>query len=608
MKLLSYNEAYAERILEMSGKPIEERMQLPGQFHLPNQQKTWKEFYLRALKGEAYTVEETIEDSHTGKKKRARINFYPFYGADSKRVIGVACYSHDITPHEEAKKMIRDQYELLKANEQSQQRLNTTLQKIMNSSLDVICSVDEDGHFLQVSKASLSVWGYEPEELIGRSAYDFVAPAFLQATRQAADSIMEGTVCTNFQNAYIHKLGHTVPLVWSARWDKEEQIMFCVARDASTMKEAEKLKNETEQRISALVQNGADLIGILDSEARYLYISPNVKTLLGYEPEFLLSTNALHFIHHEDVNNALEELRKVLDEGEVKLAAFRYKNIHNEWRWMETVASNQLHNPAIKGIVISSRDITGRKQIEAERELMIKELLKSNADLKQFSFITSHNLRAPLSNITGILNILDYESLNEYNQKMITMLDKSVKQLGQTIDDLAKILILKNNVNVEMANIDLAETFHHVKSVFVNTLNDVCAHVVTDFKVSHISFNPTYFESIMVNLISNAIKYRSTNRSLVIHVATRFGSNDDIVLEFSDNGIGIDMKRHKNKVFGLYQRFHDHIEGHGLGLFIIKSQIVALGGKIDMRSEVDKGTTFIIRLKKENSNEKADQS
>ncbi len=601
MKLLSYNEAYAKRILEVSGKPVEERMQLPGNFHSSEKQKNWKEFYRRALTGEVYTIEETIENIQTGQTKIARINFFPFYGIDPETVIGVACYSHDITPQEEAKKIIENQHELLKVNEQNLQRITTTLQKIMNSSLDVICSVDESGNFLQVSKASQFVLGYEPEELIGKSVYDFVAPDFLNATKQAAANIIEGTVYIDFQNFYVHKQGHLVPLVWSARWDKDEQIMFCVARDVSTMKEAEKLKMEHEQRIDALLQNGADLIGIIDSEANYLYISPNVKTLLGYEPEFLLGTSALHLIHPEDVNTALSELKKVLEKGEIKLAAFRYKNAQNEWRWVETVASNQLHNPAIKGIVISSRDITGRKEREAERELIIKELLKSNADLKQFSFITSHNLRAPLSNITGILNILDYESLNEYNQKMITMLDKSVKQLGQTIDDLAKILILKNNVNVEIANIDLAEKFHQVKSVFVNTLNDVCAHVVTDFQVSHIPFNPTYFESIMVNLISNAIKYRSTNRSLVIHVATALGDNGDIVLEFSDNGIGIDMKRHKNKLFGLYQRFHDHIEGQGLGLFIIKSQIVALGGKIDMRSEVDKGTTFNIRLKAKSS-------
>jgi signal transduction histidine kinase len=272
-----------------------------------------------------------------------------------------------------------------------------------------------------------------------------------------------------------------------------------------------------------------------------------------------------------------------------------------EWRWLETVATNQLHNPAIQGIVISSRDITSRKQIEAERELMIKELLKSNADLKQFSFITSHNLRAPLSNIVGILNIIGYDQLDEYNRKMLDMLSKSVSQLGQTINDLSRILIVKNNVNIEIADIDLNQMFNQVNSVFLNTLNDVCADVVLDFKVPHIPFNPTYFESILVNLISNSIKYRSPDRNLSIQISSNEGPDGEISLKFSDNGIGIDLNRHKNKLFGLYQRFHDHTEGHGLGLFIIKSQIVALGGKIDLQSEVDKGTTFTITFKKENN-------
>ena len=604
MKILSYNEAYAKRIEEITGKAITDGMQLPAKFHNPEKEKQWKEYYRRALNGEAYTAEETIEDIYTGKKKRAEINFNPIYGVNTDKIIGVACYSHDITHKEEARHTIEGQNELLKENKLDLERLATKLEKVMNSSMDVICSLDEKGNFLQVSKASFFIWGYEPEELIGKSNLDFVAPQFIQPTLQASKNIVKGAVYTDFQNNFIHKDGHQVSLVWSARWDKEEQIMFCVARDATNMKETERIKDEQEQRISALVQNGADIVGILDKEANYMYISPNIKTLLGYDPETLLGTNALDLIHAADVANALASLKKVLVDGQVKLAAFRHKNAYGEWRWIETVASNQLHNPAIKGIVISSRDITSRKQIEAERELMIKELLKSNADLKQFSFITSHNLRAPLSNLNGILNILEFDKLDEYNQNLIGMLGKSVKQLGQTIDDLSKILIIKNNVNIEVLNIDLHESFHHVKDVFLNTLNDLCADVETDFQVTNIPFNPTYFESILVNLISNAIKYRSVNRSLAISISSEYDSKGNIVFKFGDNGIGIDIPRHKNKLFGLYQRFHDHIEGHGLGLFIIKSQIVALGGKIEIQSEVDQGTTFIITLKVNGSDKK----
>ncbi len=594
MKLLSFNEAYANRILQVADTPAKEGMQLPVKFYNEEQTQRWRQYYKRALNGEVYTIEEVIDDRKTGKMKIAEITFNPFCDVSTGKIRGVACYSHDITLREE-------QNVLLKENEENLKKITRKLEKIMNSSLDVICSLDNKGRFLQVSKASLYVWGYSPDELTGKFALNYIALQSSDVTKIAAQKIIKGAVYTDFQNVFVHKNGHHVPVIWSARWDKDDHIMFCVARDASALKEAEKAKTETEQRITALVQNGTDIIGILDAAANYVYISPNVKKLMGYEPEFLLKTNAWDFIHPDDLEISVRELEMVLTKGEVKLAAFRYKSGFGEWRWLETVASNQLHNPAIRGIVISSRDITSRKQIEAERELMIQELLKSNADLKQFSFITSHNLRAPLSNIVGILNIIEYDQLDKYNRNMLEMLSKSVGQLGQTINDLSKILIIKNNVNVVIDDIDLNQMFNQVNSVFLNTLNDVCADVELNFNVSHIPFSATYFESILVNLISNAIKYRSPDRNLSIKISTYEEPDGNISLEFSDNGIGIDLKRHKNKLFGLYQRFHDHTEGHGLGLFIIKSQIVALGSKIDLQSEVDIGTTFTITFKRENT-------
>ena len=602
MKLLSFNNAYSERIKSLTGQPAVEGLQLPGSFHTTDTAEIWRGYYQHALLGNAYTIETLIADAKDGEVKMAEVNFYPFYAVNSDKIKGVACYSHDITQREEARKLIEVQNQLLKENEENLERITSKLEKVMNSSLDVICSIDKGGKFLQVSKASFYMWGYEPEELVGQKVLKFVSPQLVDATHQAALNVINGAEYTDFQNVFLQKNGEPVPLLWSARWDKDEAIMFCVARDASAMIETERLKAVTEQRISALVQKGADIICILSQTGNYQYISDNVKSIFGYEPESLLGTNVLSLIHPDDVAIAINALQLIGDKEEIKLEPVRYKSLNNEWLWVETIATNQLHNPAIKGIVISSRDITNRKKIEAERELMIKELLKSNADLKQFSFITSHNLRAPLSNIVGILNIIEYNQLDDYNRNLLTLLDTSVKQLSQTIDDLSKILIVKNNVNIDIASINLVETLNQVRGVFLNSLNDVCANVVTDFKVNEIRFNYTYFESILVNLVSNAIKYRSLNRDLTIVVNSQYDQNGNVVLTFTDNGIGIDLTRHQDKVFGLYQRFHDHTEGHGLGLFIIKSQIVALGGKIDIHSQVDKGTTFTITFKNESDN------
>lgn len=583
-------------------------MQLPVSFSKKEKNEKWKNFYKRALKGEAFSIDDTFLDEKTGEVRLAEISFNPIFGVERNIITGAVCHCHDVTDRVKSQLLIEEQNKKLKASEQHLEKVTAKLQKVMDSSLDVICSVNKEGLFQQVSKASKDVWGYSAEEMTGKNYMDFVHPDCKELTEIMALEIMAGAIVTNFQNYYVHKNGTSVPLTWSARWDEEEEIMFCVARDSTALKEAEKMNAETETLFTALVQKGVDLVGIIDVEGNYRYTSPNIERALGYKPEDLLNVNALKLIHPDDMPQAYADLQKVIKGEDVKIAAFRYKNASGEWRWFETIATNQLKNPAIRGIVINTRDITGRKQIEAERELMIKELLKSNADLKQFSFITSHNLRAPLSNIVGILNIIDYPALNDYNRQMLKMLDTSSKQLQQTIDDLSKILVIKNSVNIELSSIDLEEAIEEVKRIFINTLNDVCLEITSDFKWKKIDFNKTYFESILVNLMSNAIKYRSGKRNLVIKMSSDMDAKGNPVFTFSDNGSGIDMSRHKHKVFGLYQRFHTNAEGQGLGLFIIKSQIVALGGKIDVESEPDKGTTFTITFKNQPSQYKEEEN
>jgi light-regulated signal transduction histidine kinase (bacteriophytochrome) len=141
------------------------------------------------------------------------------------------------------------------------------------------------------------------------------------------------------------------------------------------------------------------------------------------------------------------------------------------------------HNNKPVRLVGTIRDITDAKAREVERDLMIKELTRSNNDLKQFSFITSHNLRAPLSNILGILHIVDSSTLDENNKCLLEMIGKSAAQLKQTLDDLGKILLIKNN-NVEISKIELQATFNSVSRIFVNSFNDIAA-VIKQISSNH---------------------------------------------------------------------------------------------------------------------------
>lgn len=248
----------------------------------------------------------------------------------------------------------------------------------------------------------------------------------------------------------------------------------------------------------------------------------------------------------------------------------------------------------IIGVACHSTNIADRNKRDKEREQLINELIRSNTDLKQFSFITSHNLRAPLSNITGLLAFLEMDTLDPANKEVMELIGSAAEKLSETIRDLTNILVIKNTT-VPTGSLDIEQVFHTVNRNFLQTERNIGAIIELDFKVSPINFNESYLESIFINLISNAIKYRHQERTLHITVSTSY-SGKRTLLSFSDNGLGIDLARHNTRLFGMYQRFHPNTEGQGLGLFIIKSQIDALGGSVEIKSKVQEGTQFLITL------------
>lgn len=244
------------------------------------------------------------------------------------------------------------------------------------------------------------------------------------------------------------------------------------------------------------------------------------------------------------------------------------------------------------------RDVTLEKEKEKEREQLIRELTQNNKDLKQFSYITSHNLRAPLSNLTGLLNLIEDISIeNPELKEIIAGFSKSTHLLNETINDLVKVIIIKDNPSIQKEKVLIKEIFENV----FNQLNFLISVHKPILKIdleeiTILDINKSYLESIFLNLLTNAIKYRENTRQLKVTIATKI-ENDNVIITFKDNGIGIDLDKNKDKIFGLYQRFHNYPDSKGLGLYLVKSQVESMGGTISANSIVGKGTTFTIIFK-----------
>ena len=244
------------------------------------------------------------------------------------------------------------------------------------------------------------------------------------------------------------------------------------------------------------------------------------------------------------------------------------------------------------------RDVTVEKEREKEREQLIRELTQNNKDLKQFSYITSHNLRAPLSNLTGLLNLIEEIPIEDSELKeIINGFSKSTHLLNETINDLVKVIIIKDNPSIQKEKLFIKDVFENVFNQLSFLISANKPILKIDLEVETIfDINKSYLESIFLNLLTNAINYREPSRQLRITIATKVEDNN-LFMTFKDNGIGIDLEKNNDKIFGLYQRFHNYPESKGLGLYLVKSQVESMGGTISVDSNVGKGTTFTIVFK-----------
>ncbi|MEB2782039.1 PAS domain S-box protein [Algoriphagus sp. C2-6-M1] len=350
------NASYKNVIKSFTGKELQEGDPVIVEEFGEEYKIKWKKFYARALFGEIFEIQESFYNPESKTEEFSIIRFNPIKNSEG-RVIEVACHSRDIT---------------------STIRLSNEAEKLLDASLDVICSISQDGNFIKVSAACKELWGYEKHELVGKPFIDFVLDEDKDKTIVVTSEILSGKTFTTFENRYIRKDGGVAFNLWSVRYDPEAKTFYCVARDASEKIKKEELLLESENRFRSLVQEGSDLIAILNQEGVYTYVSPTSMGILGMSPDEFIGKNAFDFIHPEDTEKALDGLNKIFSESRVVIEPFRFQNKAGEWRWVETVLTNMLNNPSIRGIVANSRDITAARN--ETQHLKLLETVVTNAN------------------------------------------------------------------------------------------------------------------------------------------------------------------------------------------------------------------------------------
>ncbi|WP_207496732.1 PAS domain S-box protein [Aridibaculum aurantiacum] len=459
----------------------------------------------------------------------------------------------------------------------------------------------QEGNFIMVNGAAQKHYGYSEEEFLKMSIHDI--EVFEDAEHAVSNSFLKRSSLTkNYASDLKHlkKNGETIDVEMQTHSIVLEgtKAYLAVLHDVTERNRAKEQLRQSEQMfrtISENFPNGA--VAILDCDLKVHYIAGKEFPVPGEDALYFKNkVYTTHFTH--PTRQDLEA--QLLDVFNGNSVVFEASNdLHS---YMISAVPLKEIDGTINRILIASQNITAQKRNEVEKEMLIEELTQNNSDLRQFSYITSHNLRAPLSNLLGIIKLLD---TSEVQDPMTSLLLKNFEectlQLNDTVNDLINVLIIKNNVNAKKERLDISKIFDRVINSIQTTLEAGEMKVHANFEeVTEVDFNRTYLESILLNLLTNAVKYKSPKRKPEVHAYTKRMADGSVKLYFSDNGLGIDLNRYKDRIFGLYQRFHDHADSKGLGLYIVNSQIRVMGGEIDIESEVDKGTTFIITFKQEN--------
>ena len=237
------------------------------------------------------------------------------------------------------------------------------------------------------------------------------------------------------------------------------------------------------------------------------------------------------------------------------------------------------------------------KQLETQKvelQNLSQDLIKQNTELERFAYVASHDLRSPGVNLIALLRLYDEAQDPAEKESMIKIIKEVADNLIVKLDDLIEILRNKHESFAIHEKLSFMQIYTMVEKNLTADIKKTKARINFDFSEAPIIYYPkSYLESIMQNLLSNAIKYRHPDRIPDISIVT-YKKSDKIFLEVRDNGLGIDLKQHSKNLFGIYKTFHGKKDSKGVGLYITKAQIIAMGGSIDVSSKPNEGSTFTV--------------
>ncbi len=367
--------------------------------------------------------------------------------------------------------------------------------------------------------------------------------------------------------------------------------------------EASKLSEqllEEKERFQFLADTIPQLVWTTDPQGYHNYFNQRWIDYTGYDVESSQGTEMWNnLLHPDDQERSRKRWQHSLDTGKFYEIEYRFKSKDGSYRWfLGQAAPMRNAEGEIYKWFGTCTDIEEQKRWQEEMIKANEELVKANADLDSFVYTASHDLKLPIISMSRIFTELTKSAsfADPDAEKLIEMFHKSLNQINATIQDLADIVKVQKNAEENLEFISLEEVTEEVKLSIQDMIKESGVNISTDFShAPEVYFSHVNLKSVIYNLLSNAIKYRSPERKPEVTLSSAIVENC-VIITVQDNGLGINLARHKDKLFQMFKRFHSHVSGSGIGLYIVNRLVKNQGGSIELESEVDKGSTFRIFL------------
>lgn len=371
--------------------------------------------------------------------------------------------------------------------------------------------------------------------------------------------------------------------------------LFGTFQDIDSKKKMELEKQQIADRLA--IATSAATVGVWDYNIleNHLVWNEQMYRLYGITstsfPEVYEAWEAA--VHPEDKERAQMEVQLAIDGKKEFDTEFRVIWPNGETRHIRAMAMTQRDDSGKASKMIGTNwDITDIKSAESKTKELLHITNGQNESLMNFAHIVSHNLRSHSSNLSMLTTFLKKEQDEKEKENLLVLLAEASESLDETVRHLTEVVQVKTETIDKMKEVNVLDLIQNVEKNLSLLLHEKQAETSIRIpKNTRIKAIPAYLDSIFLNLFTNSIKYSSPNRPLKLKISSKQLS-DRTLISFSDNGQGIDLARHGDKIFGMYKTFHMHKDAKGIGLFITKNQIESMQGEITVESTVGKGTTF----------------